>query len=119
MAHKVAHIKSCVTAFDWVAHTCTQGNRAGTLEEMEQNRPFSREQNHSGEEACIAYWYSLQLILMDTDPLPEPGLTQGKAEKTRDREHRGAHRSFKSKSRPNISSSSSHLHPTAARVAKL
>lgn len=37
---------------------------------MEQNRPFSREQSHRGAEACGAYWYSLQLILMDTDTLP-------------------------------------------------
>lgn len=47
----------------------TQGNRAGTLTEMEQNRPFSREQNHRGEEACGAYWYSFQLIFVDTDTL--------------------------------------------------
>lgn len=44
--------------------------RAGTLDEMEQNRPLGREQNHRGEEARDAYWYSLQLIIMDTDTLP-------------------------------------------------
>lgn len=37
------------------------------LTEMEQTRPFSGEQNRRGEEASAAYWYSLQLILMDTD----------------------------------------------------
>lgn len=71
----------------------TQGNRAGTLAEMEQNRPFSREQNHRGEEACGAYWYSLQLIFVDTDALPLRAHTAKREENQRgggsesDREH--------------------------------
>lgn len=47
-------------------HTHIQGNGAGTLTEMEQNRPFSREQNHRGEEPRGADWYSLQLIFAES-----------------------------------------------------
>lgn len=66
-------------------NTHTERNRAGTVIEMEQNRPFSREQNHRGEEACSAYWYSLQLILMDTDTLPLRAHTGKREENQRGR----------------------------------
>lgn len=67
--------RECLCATQINTLTDTQGNRAGTLTETEQNHPFNREQNHRGEDACNAYWYSFQLIFVDTDTLP-PGLTQ-------------------------------------------
>lgn len=33
---------------------------------MGQNKtPFSKEQNHRGDEVCDAYWYSLQRVIVD------------------------------------------------------
>lgn len=61
--------KSLCSPNKYQTHTHTQGNRAGTLTDVEQNRPFSREHNHRGEEPCGAYWYSLQLISADANGL--------------------------------------------------
>lgn len=64
--------------------TSDKHTEAGTLIVMEQNHPFSREQKRRGEEACGAYWYSLQLILMDTDTLPLRAHTGKQEEKQRE-----------------------------------
>lgn len=65
------------------------------LTETEQTRPFSGEQNRRGEEASAAYWYSLQLILMDADShreMERGPKTERKGEG--EREQQGAHLSF-------------------------
>lgn len=77
VVHQVALIKHCL----WAPHINTNTHDAKELAHSwrwNKTVPSAENRTAEGEEACCAYWYSLQLILMDTDTLHIQGSHRGK-----------------------------------------